>query len=113
MPEVYRNAEIFVAPSKPTATWEEQYNTALLEAQSSGLPIVTTDSGGIPENVGSAAVIVLPGDVAGLTSAIKQYVLSAGKRREFTLKARKRALFKHDIHIGASKLSALYDELIS
>ena len=51
MPALYRNADIFLAPSKPTATYQEQYCTALLEAQAVGLPIVTTSSGGIPENI--------------------------------------------------------------
>ncbi|MBI4066741.1 glycosyltransferase family 4 protein, partial [Candidatus Gottesmanbacteria bacterium] len=40
MPNMYQEADIFVAPSKPTKTWEEQYCTVLLEAQAAGLPIV-------------------------------------------------------------------------
>jgi glycosyltransferase involved in cell wall biosynthesis len=69
MPMLYAKADIFVAPSKASKTWEEQYNTSLLEAQASGLPIVTTQSGGIPENIGDAGLLVPPGDADALASA--------------------------------------------
>ena len=113
MPEVYAKADIFIAPSKPTITWEEQYNTSLLEAQASGLPIVTTKTGGIPENIGEAGVLVPPGDIQAIVNALKTYILNPKLREAFAAKARKRAESVHDIKIGASILSALYNELLS
>jgi alpha-maltose-1-phosphate synthase len=113
MPEVYRDADIFVAPSKPTRTYDEQYCTALLEAQAAGLPIVTTSTGGIPENVGNAAVLVPPGDADAITHAIKEYILHPSLRTSYATIARKRAESVHDISIGARKLSALYHFLLS
>ncbi|KKU88357.1 MAG: hypothetical protein UY16_C0008G0004 [Candidatus Gottesmanbacteria bacterium GW2011_GWA2_47_9] len=112
MPSVYQSADIFVAPSKPTPTWEEQYNTALLEAQASGLPIVTTNTGGIPENVGDAAVIVEPGDIQAITRAIKRFILDAKLRLLYAHKARKRAETVHDARIGADKLARLYEQVL-
>ncbi|MBI3577695.1 glycosyltransferase family 4 protein [Candidatus Gottesmanbacteria bacterium] len=113
MPSVYQQADIFVAPSKSTPTWEEQYNTALLEAQASGLPIVTTRSGGIPENVGDAAIIVPPGDVGAIATALKRFIFSPSLRKQYGQKARRRAETVHDIKIGASKLKDLYLSLLS
>ena len=112
MPGVYAGADIYVAPSIPTPTWEEQYNTTLLEAQASGLPIVTTQTGGIPENVGDAAVIVPPNDVRALAHAIKDFLLNEKLRQQFGEKARKRAETVHDIRFGAGKLKDLYDSLL-
>jgi alpha-maltose-1-phosphate synthase len=113
MPQEYDEADIFIAPSKPTVTYDEQYCTALLEAQACALPIVTTQTGGIPENIGNAGVLVSPGDVPGITKALKAYVLNPKLRENFGDKARKRAETVHDISIGASTLSALYKELLS
>jgi len=113
MPDVYRSADIFIAPSKPTSTWEEQYCTALLEAQAAGLPIVTTTSGGIPENVGSAAALVPPGDVTALTRELASFIRSSEKRRTYGRRARMRARRVHDISVGADKLAALYDRVFS
>lgn len=113
MPEVYHRADIFVAPSIPTKTWEEQYSTALLEAQASGLPIVTTATGGVPENVGNAAVLVEPGDVSALTYAVKRFLLDPRLRKHFGQLARKRATTVHDIALGARKLKQLYQKVLS
>lgn len=113
MPAIYRDADIFVAPSRPTSTWEEQYCTALLEAQAAGLPIVTTRTGGIPENVGNAAEIVEPGDTRALAEKIKEFALSPAKRQTYAARARKRATAVHDISIGAEKLSALYERVLN
>lgn len=113
MPRIYNDADIFVAPSKPTKTWEEQYCTALLEAQAAGLAIVTTKTGGIPENVGDAAVLVQPGDVAAIAASIKEFILNSGKRNEYATRARKRAETVHDIAIGSAKMAALYHKLLT
>lgn len=113
MPEIYRSADIFIAPSLPTTTWEEQYNTSLLEAQASGLPIVTTETGGIPENVGEAAIVVEPGNAGKLTEALRKFIFSPKLRAAFGQKARKRAETVHDIKTGAGKLSALYQKILA
>lgn len=113
MPRHYRAADIFVAPSKPTDTWEEQYGMALLEAQASGLPIVTTRSGGIPENVGDTASLVSPGDSAALAREIKAFLMSADRRTDFAARARKRAVSVHDIHAGAKQFAAVYERVLS
>lgn len=112
MPREYQQADIYVAPSKATASWEEQYNTTLLEAQSSGLPIVTTQTGGIPENVGDAARVIPPGDYRALADALKRFILSRELRMKYGSKARSRALAVHDRQIGAKKLAELYTRLL-
>ncbi len=111
MNALYNTADIFIAPSKPTTTWEEQYCMAILEAQACGLPIVTTRSGGIPENIGNAGILVEPGDVPAIAQALQSYILSPKKRQYYGAKARRRAIHVHDAGIGAKKLAALYSSL--
>lgn len=113
MNKEYGNADIFIAPSKPTPTYEEQYCTVLLEAQAAGLPIVTTRSGGIPENIGNAGIVVEPGDIPAIAQALKSYILSPQKRELFSKKARARAIHVHDARIGANKLAALYTRVMA
>ncbi len=113
MPEIYNQADLFIAPSKPTPTYTEQYCTALLEAQAAGLPIVTTKSGGIPENIATAGILVAPGDSAAMAYALKNYMMHAPLRRMYGHKARKRAVTVHDSLIGAGKLARLYSALLT
>lgn len=111
-PMLYRSADIFVAPSKSDMYWQEQYNTALLEAQASGLPIVTTYSGGISENVGNAAVLVQPADVLSLAMEIKQFLLHPKLRLEYARRARKRAETVHDARIIARQIGEVYKRVL-
>jgi len=112
MPGVYRRADIFVAPSTSTKTWSEQYCTALLEAQSMGLPIVTTKSGGIPENVGDCALFCKEGDPVSLFLQIKKFIDNPSLRLFYGQKARKRARDIHDIQIIAKKLDRVYQKVL-
>ena len=113
MPDFYKRADIFVAPSIPTHTWIEQYCTALLEAQSMGLPIVTTRTGGIPENVGDAAMLVESGDVQSIAQAIKKYMVQPKRRVHYASLARARAESEHDKDIGAAKMASLYRKILA
>ncbi|MDO8451661.1 MAG: glycosyltransferase [bacterium] len=113
MPGLYNQADIFVAPSKSTSTWEEQYSTVLLEAQASGLPIVTTNSGGIPENVGDAGLLVEPGNAQAIAESLKRFILSITLRQAYAKKARERAVRVHDVKIGAQKLADIYRRVLS
>lgn len=112
MPAVFQQADVYVAPSKPDTYWLEQYNTTLLEAQATGLPIVTTYSGGIPENVGNAAILVPPNDSYAVYQELKAYILSPKKREAYAKKARLRAKSVHDIHVIANKIDIVYKNLL-
>jgi glycosyltransferase involved in cell wall biosynthesis len=111
MPEEYQKADIFVAPSRATRHWQEQFSTVLLEAQASGLPIVTTLSGAIEENVGEAAIKVQPADFYSLAAAIKKLILNPKMRVELGRRARARAVKYFDIKIGAKKLEEVYKKV--
>lgn len=113
MPQIYNEADIFVAPSKPTQTWQEQYCTALMEAQAAGLPIVTTKTGGIPENIGDAGILVHPGNSYALANAIKRLIVDPRLRKDYAMRARKRAETVHDIRIGSSKIAVLYNRILA
>lgn len=111
MPAEYQKADIFVAPSRATRHWQEQFSTVLLEAQASGLPIVTTLSGAIEENIGNAGIKVQPADFYSLAAAIKKFILSPKMREEYGKKARERAVKYFDAKLGAQKLSEVYEKI--
>lgn len=66
MPEVYRNADVFTLPSKPT----EAFGNVLIEAMASGLPVVATDDPIRHEIVGDAGLFVDPSDKDVYASAL-------------------------------------------
>ncbi|MBW1711981.1 MAG: glycosyltransferase family 4 protein [Deltaproteobacteria bacterium] len=70
----YRLADIFVlAPVEDPASGDvEGFGIVLVEAQSLGLPVIGTDSGGVPEafEPGRTGLLVRPGDAQALAQAV-------------------------------------------
>jgi len=112
MPAEYQKAAIFVAPSRATRHWQEQFSTVLLEAQASGLPIITTWSGAIPENIGEAGALVQPADFSALAVGLKKFILDPALRQKFGRKSRQRAVAVFDISIGSRKLAKVYEKTL-
>ena len=67
----YRNSDLFVLP-----TYMEGVPRVILEAQASGLPVVTTTVGGIPGAVKDAenAILVPPGDPRRIATVIAEII---------------------------------------
>ncbi len=69
-PLLMRGCAAYALPTKPEPDFVETFGIALAEKMlAGGGPIVTTLTGGTGEAVGDAAVIVEPGDIAGLADA--------------------------------------------
>jgi glycosyltransferase involved in cell wall biosynthesis len=72
LPDVYRALDALVIPSQTTARWVEQFGRVAVEAMASGIPVVCSDSGALPEVVDRAAVVVPEADVAAWAAAIQR-----------------------------------------
>ena len=69
--KMYHDADLFVMPSaRGNDGAEEGQGMVLLEAQAAGLPVLATDSGGIPESVPDTSVLVKEKDVEALAQAM-------------------------------------------
>ncbi len=96
LPKLYREADIFCSPSKYISflglkIWEEFFSYTLMEAMASGLPIIATYSGGIPEELGENNLLVDPGDKIQLSAALSKLVTDGKLRRKLGSLNRKRA----------------------
>lgn len=96
LPEIYNNADIFISPSQdrhigPFLWWEEFFSYTLMEAQASGLPIIATKSGGIPEEIRNENWLIPQNDRNALLSAIIDAVENTKKRVLIGQNNRKRA----------------------
>ena len=56
MKKIYGKCRILLAPSR----WEEGFGRVACEAQYSGIPVIASDRGGLPEAVGAGGVLVDP-----------------------------------------------------
>ena len=107
----YQKADIFCLPSRETKTWAEQYGMCLLEAMACGLPIVTTNSGAIPEVVGEAALVGHQGNTKELKTNLDKLIYNEDLRHSFSIVARQRAIEKYDCLKIAKQIEKIYEEL--
>lgn len=78
-------ADIFVLPTR----WEG-FPYTLLEAMASGLPIITTNVGGIPEAIDGAGILVPPSDTHALSEALRVLIENPIQRNSLGKAGRKR-----------------------
>ncbi len=90
---LYRAADIFALPSRGDC-----FPQAVAEALASGLPIVASSTGAIPEMVQEDVNghLVPPGDTRALAMALESLVASSSKRRQMGLASRRIAEQEHD-----------------
>jgi glycosyltransferase involved in cell wall biosynthesis len=60
MRPLYARARLLLAPSQ----WEEAWGRVATEAQVSGIPVLASNRGGLPEAVGNGGIL-LPADAPG------------------------------------------------
>lgn len=87
LPALYQLCDLFVFPTKA-----DTMPLVILEAMASGKAIVSTSVGGIPFQVGDeAAILIRPGDVAGLVEALSALLQNEARRRAMGEAGRRRA----------------------
>lgn len=70
VPSHLKCMDVLVLPSRTTAKWKEQFGHVLIEAMASGVPVVGSNSGAIPEVIGDAGIVFPEGDTDALRAAL-------------------------------------------
>jgi glycosyltransferase involved in cell wall biosynthesis len=82
VPTVMASLDALVLPSLTTRSWCEQYGRVITEAMASGVPVIASDSGAIPEVVGDAGILVREGSTSELATMLRQLILDPVLHRE-------------------------------
>jgi colanic acid/amylovoran biosynthesis glycosyltransferase len=104
------SADVFVLPSVPEADGGmDNLPTVIMEAMATGLPVVSTRIGGIPEMVveNETGFLVSPGDVVVLADAIEKVTNDQSLGRKFGQAGYERAQTLFSIEKNVRELCAL------
>jgi glycosyltransferase involved in cell wall biosynthesis len=98
VPSHLRAAAVLAAPSQTTQKWAEQVGMSALQALACGVPVVSTNSGSIPEFIedGVSGLLVAEANPHALATALTRLVADDTTRREFAKRARAQALRRFD-----------------
>ncbi|GAA1799076.1 glycosyltransferase family 4 protein [Agromyces neolithicus] len=106
LPALLRSADLLVAPSR----WAEPSGLTAAEGLASGLPVIASRVGGLPDVVGAAGVLVDPDDPAALAEAIASLADNPEARQRMSERARAHAV-AHDWSWAWSNLRQVLEEL--
>lgn len=84
---LYQTASMLVLPS-----FEEGFGIPVLEAMASGVPVIVSNRGALPEIAGDAALIAAPDDHAGLAAAMERVLTDRALRQRMVVAGYRRAL---------------------
>lgn len=110
LPRLYQAADVFAF-----STFYENLPFAVLEALSTGLPVVTTNVGGIPEMIedGKNGFLVEPANSRGLANRILFYLEHPTTASEMAFLARENIENHFDWRLIVEKVVKVYDEALS
>ena len=91
LPDVYRGFDVVVVPSLSRPGWVEQFGRVAVEAMASGVPVVVSDSGALPEVVADAGVVVPEGSASALADALRHLAACPTQRAELRYRGLARA----------------------
>ncbi|HRE47241.1 MAG TPA: glycosyltransferase family 4 protein, partial [Aggregatilineales bacterium] len=97
MPTLYPQLDVLCLPSRTLPTWKEQFGRVILEAMASGVPVIGSDSGAIPDVIGDAGVIVPEENPHALAEALRGLLSDPARHADLAQKGRARveAYFTH------------------
>jgi glycosyltransferase involved in cell wall biosynthesis len=106
--QLLQEADVLAAPSVPTKDGRrEGIPVVLMEAMSSGVPVVASKLSGIPELVvdGRTGLLAPPGDVDALANALEHYYRDSALRKRLGFAGREKVLAEFDLYGNAVKLA--------
>jgi glycosyltransferase involved in cell wall biosynthesis len=111
-PDILRQFDVLVLPSRTTPAWKEQFGHVLIEAMAMAIPVVGSDSGEIPHVIGRSDLVFAEGDSVALAKILQRLISRPAWRHEvqdYCLK-RVQQLYTHDRI--AARLIALWGKII-
>jgi glycosyltransferase involved in cell wall biosynthesis len=104
----YAKASLAIVPSL-----YEGFGLPAAEALASGIPLISSDGGALPEVVGDAAYLVRAGNVDDLTKAIRNLLNDKNLRQAFSEKGRQHSLQQLSWKKVAEKMADYYKTVIN
>jgi glycosyltransferase involved in cell wall biosynthesis len=112
VPELFREMDIFVMPTRTTERIREQFGRVLVEAMASGVPVIGTTCGAIPEVLADAGLVVPESDVPALAEAMRKLLSDDALRARLALLGRHRIEQHYSWELVARKTYELFQHVL-
>jgi len=110
--KLYAAMDVLVLPSKTGRHWKEQFGRVLIEAMASGVPVIGSNSGEIPNVIGEAGIIFPEGNITELAKALRSLQVDNALRRGLAEKGIHRVQTKFSLDHVAARYRDFFRQLV-
>jgi glycosyltransferase involved in cell wall biosynthesis len=112
VPELFHQMDLLVIPTETTKRIREQFGRVIVEAMASGVPVIGSTCGAIPEVIGDAGLVFPEGDDEALAGAFRR-MLSDRELRERLAIAGQARVERYSWERVAEDTYELYKQVLS
>lgn len=91
VPPLFQKIDILVVPTETTKRIREQFGRVIVEAMASGVPVIGSTCGAIPEVIDAAGLVFPEGDAGALAQALRKLLADPELRTRLAQDGRRRA----------------------
>jgi glycosyltransferase involved in cell wall biosynthesis len=113
VPDLFQKMDMLVLPTQTTARIREQFGRVLVEAMASGVPVIGSTCGAIPEVIDRVGLVTPEGDVGALAEAIRKLLANRALRAEFARAGKVRAEQRYSWDRVADKTYEFFQEVLT
>jgi glycosyltransferase involved in cell wall biosynthesis len=113
VPPLYHEMDFLVVPTETTDRIREQFGRVIVEAMASGLPVIGSTCGAIPEVIGDAGLVFREGNAAALAHAIKQMLVDATLRERCAVQGRTHVEENYSWEVVAEKTYEFFQQALT
>ncbi|RYX82738.1 glycosyltransferase family 4 protein [bacterium] len=110
---IMASLDALVLPSRTTASWKEQFGRVLIEANACGVAAVGSDSGAIPDVVGSGGRIFPECNPQALAKVLDELAANPAEARRMGEEGRRVVLERYTWARVAEAMKGIYEELLA
>lgn len=112
VPEYFRRLDVLVIPTQTTKRIREQFGRVIVEAMASGIPVIGSTCGAIPEVIGDAGLVFPEGDAEALAGALRQVLADSGLRERLARAGRERVEQHYSWERVAEQTHELFQQVL-
>ena len=112
VPDYFRDLDVLVIPTQTTKRIREQFGRVIVEAMASGIPVIGSTCGAIPEVIGDAGLVVPEGDADALARALRQLSSDDSLRERLARAGRKRVEQNYSWERVADQTYELFQQVL-
>ncbi len=113
VPPYFHQMDVLVIPTETTERIREQFGRVIVEAMASGVPVIGSTCGAIPEVIGDAGLVFPEGDADALANSLRRMISDRELRERFARVGRARVEQCYSWDQVAHKTYELFRQVLS